>query len=170
MVNDSISISWELVYKISLSWVDMLIFYVLLFGVVYLAWCDFVMDSTKEFTSHFVQLWEKVWQRPWQWLDKCLGKLPWAIHGYLNGTFKRTETERGGQVKSKVKSMHIILFNIKGVVHKEFSLAGRIYFLRSIAKYRSEGTLVDFRWDIYPWILFNAVQLEWEFRQWPACF
>jgi hypothetical protein len=30
----------------SRSWVDVLIFYVLLFGVVYLAWCNFVMDLT----------------------------------------------------------------------------------------------------------------------------
>jgi hypothetical protein len=31
------SVSWELVYKISCSQVDLLIFYVLLFGVMYLA-------------------------------------------------------------------------------------------------------------------------------------
>jgi hypothetical protein len=39
---------WESDYKILCSWVDVLIFYVLLFGVLYLAWCDFVTDPTKE--------------------------------------------------------------------------------------------------------------------------
>jgi hypothetical protein len=32
--------------KVSQSWVDVLILYVLLFGVVYLTWCNFVMDPT----------------------------------------------------------------------------------------------------------------------------
>jgi hypothetical protein len=35
-VDDSTSISWELMYKISCTWVDV-IFYVILFGVVYLS-------------------------------------------------------------------------------------------------------------------------------------
>jgi hypothetical protein len=34
--------------KLSSSWVDVPIFYVLLFGVVYLASCDFAMDPIKE--------------------------------------------------------------------------------------------------------------------------
>jgi hypothetical protein len=38
---------------------------------------------------------------------------------------KLTETEEGGQVKSKVKSLLIIFFDIKGIVHKEFILAGQ---------------------------------------------
>jgi hypothetical protein len=42
----SISMSWESVYKISLSWFDVLIFYALLFGVVSV-WPD-AMDRTKE--------------------------------------------------------------------------------------------------------------------------
>jgi hypothetical protein len=36
------------VYKISHSWVEVLILYVLLFGVMYLAWCDFALDPTKK--------------------------------------------------------------------------------------------------------------------------
>jgi hypothetical protein len=37
-----------------------------------------------------------------------------------------TETERARQVESKVKSMLIIFFDIRGIVHKEFVLAGQI--------------------------------------------
>jgi hypothetical protein len=33
--------------------------------------------------------------------------------------------ERAGQVKSKVKNLLIIFFDIKGIVHKEFALAGQ---------------------------------------------
>jgi hypothetical protein len=43
MIGDSISISWESVYKISRIWVDILILHVLSFRVVSLAWCDFAM-------------------------------------------------------------------------------------------------------------------------------
>jgi hypothetical protein len=45
---DNISISWESLYKISHSSVYVLISYVLLFGLIYLDWCDFVMNLTKE--------------------------------------------------------------------------------------------------------------------------
>jgi accessory gene regulator protein AgrB len=38
---------------------------------------------------------------------------------------KVIETEKAKQVKNKVKSMLIILFDIKGIVHKEFFLAGQ---------------------------------------------
>jgi hypothetical protein len=35
------------------------------------------------------------------------------------------QTEKARQVKSKVKSMLIIFFDIKGILHKEFFLAGQ---------------------------------------------
>jgi hypothetical protein len=38
---------------------------------------------------------------------------------------KLAETEMLRQVKSKVKNMPIIFFDIKGIVHKEFVLAGQ---------------------------------------------
>jgi hypothetical protein len=38
---------------------------------------------------------------------------------------KFTETRMVRQVKSKVKSMLIIFFDIKGFVHKEFILVGQ---------------------------------------------
>jgi hypothetical protein len=43
----------------------------------------------------------------------------------LNGKSKLTETEKARQVKSKVKSMLITFFHIKGIVYKEFVLAGQ---------------------------------------------
>jgi hypothetical protein len=47
MVDYGATISWESVYKILHIWVDMSS-YIHLFGVVYLASCNFVMDPTKE--------------------------------------------------------------------------------------------------------------------------
>jgi hypothetical protein len=47
----------------------------------------------------------------------------WAVHGKS----KLTETgkRKSRQVKSKAKSMFIIPFDVKGIVHKEFALAGQ---------------------------------------------
>jgi hypothetical protein len=49
------SISWESVYKHLRSCVDVLIFYVRLFGVAYVTWWDFAIDPTTE--QH--QIWYK---------------------------------------------------------------------------------------------------------------
>jgi hypothetical protein len=38
---------------------------------------------------------------------------------------KLTKNKKARQVKSKVKSMLIIFFDIKGIVHKEFVLAAQ---------------------------------------------
>jgi hypothetical protein len=87
--------------------------YILLFGVVCLAWFDFAMDPTKE--QHQI-LWKsrkKVWRRSWQWLDQLSAKKAWAVHGRS----KLTETR---QVKRKVKSMFIIFFNIEGDCSQRF--------------------------------------------------
>jgi hypothetical protein len=48
-----------------------------------------------------------------------LGKKAGAVHGKTNVT----ETEKVRQAKSKIKSMFIIFFDIKTIVHKEFILA-----------------------------------------------
>jgi hypothetical protein len=60
-------------------------------------------------------------RRPWQWLDKRSEKKVWALHGKS----KLTETEKRQEVKSKVKRMLIILFDIRRIVHKEFIIAGQ---------------------------------------------
>jgi hypothetical protein len=63
MVDDSTNMSWESVYKISRSWVDVLTFYVILFVVVSgLMWlCD---ESDSKCASNFVQILGKVLWRP----------------------------------------------------------------------------------------------------------
>jgi hypothetical protein len=68
-------------------------------------------------STNFVQISQKVRRSPWQLLDKRSEKKAWAVQGKS----KLTETEKA----SKVKSMLIIFFDIKGIVHKEFALAGQ---------------------------------------------
>jgi hypothetical protein len=55
--------------------------------------------------------------------DKRLGKKVRAVHGKS----KLTETEKRRQVKSEARSMLIIFFDIKGIVHKDFVLAGQTF-------------------------------------------
>jgi hypothetical protein len=42
-------------------------------------------------------------------------------------TLRQSNNSPNGKVKSKVKSMLIVLFDIKGMVHKEFVLAGQTF-------------------------------------------
>jgi hypothetical protein len=75
---------------------DVLISYVLLFGVVYLAWCDFAMDPTKERHS---------------------GKKAWAVHGKA----KLTETEkRRDRCRTKPRTSYH-LFTSRGLFTKTLS-------------------------------------------------
>jgi hypothetical protein len=95
------------VYKISRNWVDVLIFYVLLFEVVYLARSDFVKDPTKE--QHQILCKSKT---------KCDPSNDWtSVRGRKQETYmespKSPRPKKARQVKSKVKSMLIILFDIK---------------------------------------------------------
>jgi hypothetical protein len=46
-------------------------------------------------------------------------------HRYLMACLVQGRPKKVRQVKSKVKSMLIIFFDIKGIVHKEFVLAGQ---------------------------------------------
>jgi hypothetical protein len=55
-------------------------------------------------------------------LDKRSGEKAWAVHGMLK-LFEAGKGER--KVNGKVKSMLIILFDIKSNVHKKFFMAGQ---------------------------------------------
>jgi hypothetical protein len=91
-------------------YVDMLIFYVLLFGFVYLAWWD---GSDKGTASNVVQISEEVQQRLWQWLD-IWGRQ----HEPYTENLNSLRPKKVREVKSKVRSMFIIFFDIKGIVKK----------------------------------------------------
>jgi hypothetical protein len=78
MVDYNTSISWESVYKISHSWVDVLIF--MYFYLESCIWPDAIYDwSASECTSNLLPMSEKVWWRPWQWSDKHSGKKAWVV-------------------------------------------------------------------------------------------
>jgi hypothetical protein len=99
----------------------MLILYILLFGAVYLAWCDFMMDLTasmlwilclshRSATGMLAMIKTSVWARK---LEPYLGV--WRACS-VQGRPKKAR-----QVKSKVKSMLIIFVDIKGIVQKDSS-------------------------------------------------
>jgi hypothetical protein len=102
-------------------WVDMLIFYILLFGLVYLAWWDFAMDLTKEQHQMLCKSWKKCNTDVFQWLDKRLGRKHEPYAGAWMTCSFQGRPWRMRQV-NKVKSMLIIFFGIKAIVHKEFVL------------------------------------------------
>jgi hypothetical protein len=70
----------------------MLIFYVLLFGVVYLAWWDFKMDPTIEQHQIFCKSRKK-------WLDKRSRRKAWAVHG--KSKLRETEECDTGEEQSQ---------------------------------------------------------------------
>jgi hypothetical protein len=50
----------------------------------------------------------------------------WKKALFVHGKSKLTDTKKKArQAKSKVKSMLVIFFDIKGIVHKEFIMAGQ---------------------------------------------
>jgi hypothetical protein len=99
MTDDSTSISWESVHKISYSWVDVLIVYVLLLTVVISRW---VWQRNNNCAWNLVQILETVCWRPCQWLDKRSRKKAGAVHGYLDDML--------GSGRRQVKIMLIIFF------------------------------------------------------------
>jgi hypothetical protein len=79
----------------------------------------FLDGSDSEYASNFMQVSKKVQQRPWPWLDECLVEKILAIHWCLNGKVQtHRDRKKTRQVKSRVKTMHIISFDIKGVANK----------------------------------------------------
>jgi hypothetical protein len=92
--------------------------------------CPFILSrvfSLKQFhsgldcerISNFVQISRKAQWRLCKWLDKRLGKKTWAIHRKT----KLTDTKKG-EIGEEQSQKHAP-FNIKGTVHKEFSLEGQ---------------------------------------------
>jgi hypothetical protein len=106
----------ESVYKTSHGWVDVLIFYILLFRVVYLAWCDFMVGITKEqqqchlLVLGYHQWWElDLWL--WSW-DKAT--IP------LMEKSKLTKTEKG-EICEEQSQEHAYLFLWHhGIFRKKF--------------------------------------------------
>jgi hypothetical protein len=90
--------------------VDVLIFYVLVFGLM-----RFRYGSDKGTASNVAQIPEKVRRR------RCRGRK----HEPYPESPNSPRPKKARQLKSEVKSMIIIFFDIKGIVHKEILLAGQ---------------------------------------------
>jgi hypothetical protein len=71
-------------------------------------YCDGSDKGTASVHQVLCKSQKKMWRGPWQWLDKHSGKEAWP--------------EKSRQLGSKVRSMFIIFFDIKWIVHKEFVL------------------------------------------------
>jgi hypothetical protein len=94
------SISSESLYEISRSWVDILIFYVPLFGVVYVDWYDFMMGPTKEQN---------------QILCKCRKKCETEtiVRGRKHEPYTESPNSPRPKKERQVKSMLVILLDIQ---------------------------------------------------------
>jgi hypothetical protein len=101
-------------FRLFFFWVEVLISHVLLLGDVYLAWGDFAMGPT----GNSIRFCANLAMNATETLQ-LLGKRPYT------DSSNSPRPKRARQVKSKVKSMIIIFFYIKGVTHKEFVLADR---------------------------------------------
>jgi hypothetical protein len=99
--------------------VDVLIFYVPLFGAVYLDGTDFVIDPAKERQQILCQSRKSA--------TETLTMISQAFREENMNSTQKVQTHRDGRskVKSKVKSMNIIFFDIMRIVHKGFVLAGQ---------------------------------------------
>jgi hypothetical protein len=99
----------------------MLIFYVICLESC--IWTDviFAMDPTKKQHQNFVQISVKLSQRPWQWISSVGER---KHEPYPEGP-NSPRPKKARQVKSKVKNVLIIFFDIKWIFHVEFVLAGQ---------------------------------------------
>jgi hypothetical protein len=97
-------------------------FYGHLFGVVYLARCDFTMDPTRK-QRGCIKFCVNLRKSATETLTviRQPGKKAWTVYG----KFKLTETEKGEPGGEEQIQEHAPNFDIKGIVHKEFALAGQ---------------------------------------------
>jgi hypothetical protein len=113
----------------------------------------FCNASDKGTTSNFVQISEKVWRRPGNDYTSVRGRK----HGPYTWSPNSPRPKMVRQVKSKIKSMIIIFFNIKGIVNKESILEGQTvnsaYYCEVLQRMREN------KWRFCP-------QLWWQ-KNWP---
>jgi hypothetical protein len=89
--------------------------YVLLFWVRYLAWHNFALDLTRQ------SFWKGSLSHTWAQNSKL------------------TETKKVQEAKSKIKSMLIAFFEIKGTARKEFVLASQFCILLWLLRWLCEN-------------------------------
>jgi hypothetical protein len=95
-------------------------FNVLLFGVIYPAWCDFTIDLTACVHQILFKSQKYDWD-PGNDYTSIQGRK----HEPYTESPKSLTLKEARQVKSRVKGTLIILFDIKGTVHKELVQAGQ---------------------------------------------
>jgi hypothetical protein len=100
---------------------DVLFFYVLLFGILYMALCDFAMDPTKE---------HQILCNSRKKCDRDPGNDQTSGRGRKRETYTESPNsprlKQARQVKIKVKRLLILFFDAKEIGHEEFFLAGQI--------------------------------------------
>jgi hypothetical protein len=90
------SLSWESVHRISSSWVDVLIDYVLLYRTAYCDCCVFTTDPTHDSMQFCANL-VKSATETLATIKQAFGKKTWAVHG----------KSKARQVKRKIKRVLI---------------------------------------------------------------
>jgi hypothetical protein len=94
----------------------------------YRIYCDVSISSTAAETKKYTE--KLILQRNSMKCCANLRKVRWKAwqydaYGCLNGMFGSAQPKNATQLKSKVMSIFIIFFDFKGIVQKEFVLAGQ---------------------------------------------
>jgi hypothetical protein len=105
-------------YRISHSWVNVQIFYVLLSGVVYLPWCDFWQLIRSSSVATSARSFYQIASNDAAFLSSVItGDESW-IYGYDLETKQQSSQWK---MKSKVKRMSIIFLTWRGLLTKNSS-------------------------------------------------